>query len=93
MQQNRDANSVERRKMDLNEPGMNDVRDSSGPVQDSDVLLQLYYPAREKIPTYRDYKILGPKSFGNRYRSIITSKNRYGLADQVIGTAFYGEVG
>ena len=34
MQQNRDANSVERRKMDLNEPGMNDVRDSSGPVQD-----------------------------------------------------------
>ena len=34
MQQNRDSSSVERRKMDMNEPGMNDVRDSSGPVQD-----------------------------------------------------------
>lgn len=93
IQQNRESSSVERRKMDLSEPGINDTKDSGSPAQDCDVLLQLFYPAREKLPTYRDYKIFGPNSFGNRYRSVICSKNRYGVADKVIGYAFYGEVG
>lgn len=66
---------------------------SAGPPQDSDVVLQLYYPAREKLPEYRDYKILGPKGFKDRFRSIIVTKNRYGIAGRVIGTAFFGEVG
>lgn len=34
MQQNRNADSIERRKMDMNEPGLGDVKDSSGPIQD-----------------------------------------------------------
>ena len=93
MQQNRESSSMDRRKADLSEPGLNDVKDSGGPVQDSDVTLQLYYPARDKLPTYRDYKILGPKSLGGRFRSIIISKNRYGIADKVVGCGFYGEVG
>lgn len=93
MQQNRESSSMDRRKADLNEPGLNDVKDSGGPVQDSDVVLQLYYPARDKIPTYREYKILGQHSLGGRFRSIIVSKNRYGIADRVIGCGFYGEVG
>lgn len=93
MQQNRESSSMDRRKADLSEPGLNDVKDSGGPVQDSDVTIQIYYPARDKLPTYRDYKILGPKSLGDRFRSIIISKNRYGMADKVIGCSFYGEVG
>ena len=93
MQQNRESSSMDRRKAELNEPGLNDVKDSGGPVQDSDVVLQLYYPARDKIPTYREYKILGPHSLAGRFRSIIVSKNRYGIADRVIGCGFYGEVG
>ena len=93
MQQNRASSSMDRRKAELNEPGLNDVKDSGGPVQDSDVVLQLYYPARDKIPTYREYKILGPHSLAGRFRSIIVSKNRYGIADRVIGCGFYGEVG
>ncbi len=44
-------------KWELNERGLNDVKDSGGPVQDSDVVLQLYYPARDKIPRYPEYKI------------------------------------
>lgn len=84
---------MDRRKADMSEPGLNDVRDSSGPVQDSDVTLQIYYPAREKITTYRDYKILGENGLKDRFRSIVCSKNRYGIANQVIGCAFYGEVG
>lgn len=93
IQQNRESSSVERRKLDLSEPGINDTKDSGAPAQDCDVLIQLFYPAREKLPVYRDYKIFGPNSFNNRFRSCIVSKNRYGIADRVIGCAFYGEVG
>lgn len=92
MQQNRDSSSMERRKAEMNEPGINDLKDSGSIAQDSDCVLQIFSPMREKLPTYRDYKILGPKSLGSRFRSIILSKNRYGIADKVIGTAFYGEV-
>ena len=74
IQQNRDSSSVERRKMDLSEPGINDTKDSNAPAQDCDVLMQLFYPAREKLPTYRDYRIFGQNSFGSRFRSVILSK-------------------
>ena len=96
MQQNRDASSVDRRKLDLQEPGLNDMKDSGSMSQDADVVLQLFYPMREKLPNYRGYQIIGDSNtpaLGSRFRSIIVSKNRYGEADKVIGTAFYGEVG
>ena len=93
MQQNRNASSVERRKMDLNEPGLADMMQSSAIANDSDVVMQLYSPFREKIPTYRDYPVLGPNGFGDRLRSVILSKNRFGLANKVIPMSFYGEVG
>lgn len=66
---------------------------SGSPSQDSDVTIQIYYPAREKIMSYRDYKILGEGGMSNSFRSIILSKNRYGIANRVIGCGFYGEVG
>ena len=34
MQQNRDSGSIDRRKMDLMEPGLNDLKDSSSMSQD-----------------------------------------------------------
>lgn len=93
MQQNRESSSMDRRKADLSEPGLNDLKDSSTPAQDADVVLQLFYPFREKLTSYRGYPILGDNGFKNTFRSIITSKNRYGIANQVIGCAFYGSVG
>ena len=93
MQQNRESSSMDRRKADLSEPGLNDVRDSSGPIQDADVVLQLFFPFREKLTSYRDYKILGNDGMKQYFRSCIISKNRYGIANQVIGMAFYGSVG
>ena len=93
MQQNRESSSMDRRKADLSEPGLNDLKDSSTPAQDADVVLQLFYPFREKLTSYRGYPILGDNGFKNTFRSIITSKNRYGVANQVIGCAFYGSVG
>lgn len=93
MQQNRESSSVERRKLDLSEPGLNDLKDSGSPSQDSDVVLQLFFPFREKLATYRGYKIVGDNALGQVHRSVIISKNRYGIANQVINLGFYGSVG
>lgn len=66
---------------------------SGAPSQDSDIVIQLFWPFREKLSSYRDYRILGDNGIGSVFRSLIISKNRYGIANQVIGTAFYGSVG
>lgn len=93
MQQNRESSNIERRKLDLSEPGLNDLKDSGSPSQDSDVVMQLFFPFREKLATYRGYKILGEQGLGQIHRSVILSKNRYGIANQVINLGFYGSVG
>lgn len=93
MQQNRESSSMDRRKADLSEPGLNDLKDSGSPSQDSDVVMQLFFPFREKLATYRGYRILGDNALGQIHRSIILSKNRYGIANQVINLGFYGSVG
>ena len=59
----------------------------------ADCVLQLFYPYREKLSSYRDYKILGEGGMKSYFRSCIISKNRYGIANQVIGMSFYGSVG
>lgn len=93
MQQNREASSMDRRKMDLMEPGLSDLKDSSSMAQDADCVVQIFYPFREKLSTYRDYRILGDTGFKSNFRSLVISKNRYGIANQVIGCAFYGATG
>lgn len=93
MQQNRESSSMDRRKADLSEPGLQDIKDSAAPSQDSDITLQLFWPYREKLTSYRDYRILGDSGIGSCFRSVIISKNRYGVANQVIGMSFYGSVG
>lgn len=93
MQQNRESSSMDRRKADLSEPGLNDIKQTGNVGQDSDVVLQLFYPFREKLATYRGYRILGEQGLTRWHRSIIISKNRYGVADQVINTWFAGSVG
>ena len=93
MQQNRESSSMERRKADLSEPGLNDLKDSGNPSQDADVVLQLFFPFREKLSTYRGFKVLGDDGIGQNLRSTIVSKNRYGIANQVIFNGFWGSVG
>lgn len=93
MQQNRDSSSMERRKADLSEPTLNDLKDSGNPAQDSDITLQLYFPFREKLSTYRGFKVLGDDGIGEALRSTIITKNRYGIANKVICNGFWGSVG
>jgi len=93
MQQNRDASSMDRRKAELSEPTLNDIKQTGAVGDASDVVIQLFYPFREKLATYRGYKILGDQGLTRWHRSLIISKNRYGIADQVINTWFAGSVG
>lgn len=93
MQQNRDSTSMDRRKAGLDEPGLNDIKQSGNIAQDSDIVLQIFYPFREKLGTYRGYRLLGDDGLGRYHRSIIISKQRYGVADQVININFFGSVG
>lgn len=75
MQQNRDSTSMDRRKADLFEPGLNDLKDSSNPGQDADIVLQMFYPFREKLNTYRGFPIMSDTGYKRLLRSVITSKN------------------
>lgn len=93
MQQNREASSVERRKMELTEPDQNTVKDSSNIVQDSELVLAIYSPIKDKLKHYRGYEVLGENGFGDVLKSIIVLKNRYGISDKVIPVAFMGSIG
>lgn len=59
----------------------------------ADVVLQLFSPFREKLVSYRGFKVLGDDGLKDRLRGVIITKNRYGIANQAIVNAFYGEIG
>jgi hypothetical protein len=69
---------------------LNDVKDTGNPCQDSNVVISIFNPHREKLPTYRGYDI---KQLEANFRSITVLKDRDGEADVEIGCAFYGKIG
>lgn len=90
MQVNRNSTSIDRRKEGMSNITLNDAKDSGSPIQDSEIVLSLFSPHREKLSTYRGYDI---KRLQHNFRSITCLKNRYGESDIEIGCAFYGKVG
>ena len=91
MQMNRGSSSMDRRNAGFQEPQLDDIKDSGGPSEDSEVVLAVFHPHREKLVTYKDYKI--KDTLENIFRAIIVLKNRYGDTDVSIGNCFYGSVG
>jgi hypothetical protein len=65
------------------------TKDSGAPAQDSEIIISIFNPHREKLSSYRGYDI---KSLGSNYRSITVLKNRYGESDVEVGCAFYGSI-
>lgn len=88
MQANREASNVERRKLELSEPQRSDVKDSSCMEADSDIMIAVFNPFREKLLSYRGYDI---RVLRHYFRSIILLKNRYGDGDISIGCNFFGK--
>lgn len=89
MQANRNSTSMDRRKEGLNNLRIDDTKDTGAPAQDSEIIISIFNPHREKLATYRGYDI---KQLGPNFRSITVLKNRYGEADVEVGCAFYGAV-
>jgi hypothetical protein len=89
MQANRNSTSMDRRKEGLNNLRIDDTKDTGAPAQDSEIIISIFNPHREKLASYRGYDI---KQLGPNFRSVTVLKNRYGEADVEVGCAFYGAI-
>ncbi len=60
-----------------------------------EICIAVFHPIKHKLANYRDYRILGSDDtcLRDRFRSAILVKNRFGIADKVIGLNFFGEIG
>jgi hypothetical protein len=56
-------------------------------VQDSEIVISIYNPFRDKLNTYRGYDV---KTLGQAFRIISVLKSRYGDSDIEIGCNFFG---
>ena len=89
MQANRESSSMARRQEGLSNMTLNDVKDSAAPAQDSEIVISLFNPFREKLNSYKGYDI---RQLESNFRSIMVLKNRYGPSDIEDCCSFYGEV-
>ena len=90
MQANRESSSMDRRREGLSNLTINDTKDSGAPAQDSEIILSIFNPFREKLGSYRGYDI---KQLEGNFRVITVIKNRYGEADVEDCCSFYGKTG
>lgn len=102
MQENRNAGDINRQKMELSEPTLDDCKDSGNPVNDANVIIAVYYPVKYKLKTYRDYIVTDVKDsnghvveagLGGAIRGLILLKHRFGCANKAFCTGFQGSVG
>lgn len=92
MQFNRDQTSMERRKGGTYQtPQLSDAKDSSGPIDDSEICLFLFDPFREKLQSYRGYNIAN--GLKRNAKSLFILKNRYGESDLEVPLNFFGKIG
>lgn len=56
-------------------------------MQDSEIVISIYNPFRDKLNTYRGYDI---KTLGQAFRIVSVLKSRYGDSDVEIGCNFFG---
>jgi len=92
---NREISNPMRIKAGDVEPAMDDLKDSSVPGEDADVVIALFDPMRYKVsdPSGYDLDKLVDE-YGNKYfRSLRLLKNSYGADDVRIGLGFLGEIG
>lgn len=89
-QANRQSKAMDRRLNGYNLLQLDDMSDSSGPAQASEVVIGIYYPEREKLTKLGKYNI---KKLGDRVRVLQILKNRYGVSDKNICVNFFGEIG
>jgi hypothetical protein len=96
MQENRNATTMDRRKAGMEEPTVDDLQQTGEPLQACDICIALFSPFRTQLKTYRNYRIVDTdEGYGLQdiLRSCCILKNRYGISNKIIMTAFKGSVG
>lgn len=89
-QANRQSKSMDRRNGGFQMLQTDDMSDSSGPAQASELIIGIFHPHREKVTRIEEYNI---KALGDRARVVQLLKGRYGVSDVNKCVAFYGELG
>ena len=77
-QLNRGIQSIDRRKEAMILPITSDFKDSNSTIEDSEIVLAIFSPNKAKLNTHRGYDI---KQLGDRFRSLVVLKSRYGESD------------
>lgn len=85
---NRNANSDERLKQAMQDPGASDFKDSGSLYEDSNVVIALHSPHKFKLSTYRKYNI---KELEQIFIGAFLLKSRFGTSDIMVPMAFYGD--
>lgn len=89
-QANRQSKSMDRRNGGYHMLQLDDMSDSSGPAQASEIVIGIYHPHREKRKTIDVYNV---ETLKDRIRCIQILKHRYGQSDINKCVSFFGEVG
>ena len=89
-QLNRNASGMDRRKAEMQEPELQDLKGSGNTSEDCDLAIALFAPFREKMSSHKGYKI---DRLRDAYRAAIVLKNRYGEVDKILPMNFFGKVG
>lgn len=86
-QANRQSKSMDRRNGGFQLLQLDDMSDSSGPAQASEVVIGIFHPYREKMSTIDGYNV---KILKDRIRTIQILKQRYGQSDINKCVSFFG---
>ena len=85
---NRNSNGQERMKQGLQDPSIEDYKDSGSLVEHSMVVIGLFSPHKYKLSTYKKYNI---KTLEQCFIGVFILKSRFGASDMMIPTGFYGD--
>ena len=85
---NRNSNGQERMTQGLQDPSIEDYKDSGSLVEDSMVVIGLFSPHKYKLSTYKKYNI---KTLEQCFIGVFILKSRFGASDMMIPTGFYGD--
>lgn len=77
-QLNRGIQSMDRRKESMILPMTSDFKDSNSTIEDAEIVIAIFSPNKAKLNTHNGYDI---KQLGDRFRSIVVLKSRYGESD------------
>lgn len=89
-QLNRQSSSMDRRNANFQEIQLDDIKDTSGPSEDAEIVIAIFNPHREKLANYKGYNI---STLKDKFRALQILKHRLGEADKSVAVNFFGSIG